>query len=58
MKIKEIKITNFLSISDLTIDINNLLIMIGKNNVGKSNFLMLLMYSLILEQELIQLLFL
>ena len=39
MKIKEIKITNFLSISDLTIDVNNLLIMIGKNNVGKSNIL-------------------
>ena len=39
MKIKKIKITNFLSILDLTIDINNLLIMIGKNNVGKSNIL-------------------
>ncbi len=39
MKIKNIEITNFLSISDLTIDVNNLLIIIGKNNAGKSNIL-------------------
>jgi AAA15 family ATPase/GTPase len=39
MKIKTIKIKNFISIVNVNIDINDFNVFVGQNNHGKSNFL-------------------
>jgi predicted ATP-dependent endonuclease of OLD family len=39
IKVKEIKIKNFRSIVDMTLDLNNLNILVGLNDSGKSNIL-------------------
>ena len=39
MKLKKIEITKFRSIDSVSIDIDNLAILIGENNSGKSNIL-------------------
>ena len=39
MKIKEISIKNFRGIEDLTLQLNDFTVLIGKNGVGKSSIL-------------------